>query len=171
MPIRHDAMRWSDLARGVAAAVAPLVASAPPVQAQAAAPAVRKKVKLTYWNWADNPVHQNISIDSVEMFNKSQNFIEVEVDATMAVMESRKKLVTSFAAGAAPDVAMMVQYWGAGLLRQRHPASHRGHFKKWDAAPDFFANVMEQVRSKPGQPICTCRRRAFPTSSSTAPIG
>ena len=26
-------------------------------------------------------------------------------------MESRKKLVTSFAAGAAPDVAMMVQYW------------------------------------------------------------
>src|SRR4051794_37843703 len=53
-----------------------------------AAPAVRKKVKLTYWNWADNPVHQKISIDSVEMFNKSQSFIEVEVDATMAVMES-----------------------------------------------------------------------------------
>ena len=25
-----------------------------------AAPQVRKKVKLTYWNWADNPNHQKI---------------------------------------------------------------------------------------------------------------
>ena len=56
-----------------------------------AQPAVRRKVKLTYWNWADNPSHQKISLDSVDMFNKSQNFIEVEVDATMAVMESRRR--------------------------------------------------------------------------------
>ena len=67
------------------------------------------------------------------MFNKSQSFIEVEVDATMAVMESRKKLVTSFAAGAAPDVAMMVQYWAQdyydnGIL---HPIED--YFNKWDA--------------------------------------
>ena len=126
-------------AAGVAAAGGTLLGGAPAAMAQtAAAPAVRKKVKLTYWNWADNPVHQKISTDSVEMFNKSQNFIEVEVDATMAVMESRKKLVTSFAAGAAPDVAMMVQYWAQdyydnGIL---HPIED--YFKKWDAAPDFL---------------------------------
>jgi ABC-type glycerol-3-phosphate transport system substrate-binding protein len=72
---------------------------------------VRKKVKLTYWNWADNPVHQSISIDSVNMFKQVAGFIEVEVDATMAVMESRKKLVTSVRRGRGPDVAMMVQYW------------------------------------------------------------
>ena len=123
---------------------------------------MRKKVKLTYWNWADNPVHQKISIDSVEMFNKSQNFIEVEVDATMAVMESRKKLVTSFAAGAAPDVAMMVQYWAQdyydnGIL---HPIED--YFKKWDAAPDFLPNVIEQVRSKPGQPILYMPQTSIP---------
>jgi multiple sugar transport system substrate-binding protein len=128
----------------------------------ASAPAVRKKVKLTYWNWADNPVHQKISLDSVEMFNKSQNFIEVEVDATMAVMESRKKLVTSFAAGAAPDVAMMVQYWAQdyydnGIL---HPIED--YFKKWDAAPDFLPNVIEQVRSKPGQPILYTPQTSIP---------
>ena len=30
-----------------------------------ASPAVRRKVKLQYWNWADNPTHQKISTDSV----------------------------------------------------------------------------------------------------------
>src|SRR5262245_55046450 len=85
-----------------------LLAGGPAAVAQVAAPAVRKKVKLTYWNWADNPQHQKISVDSVAMFNKAQNFIEVEVDANMAVMESRKKLVVAYAAGAAPDVIMTV---------------------------------------------------------------
>src|SRR3954466_13492971 len=111
----------------------------------AQAPAVRRKVKLTYWNWADNPTHQKISVDSVAMFNKSQNFIEVEVDANMAVMESRKKLVVSYAAGAAPDVIMTVQYWAQdyfdnGML---HPLDD--YFNKWADKADFFPNVIEQV--------------------------
>jgi len=126
------------------------------------APAVRKKVKLTYWNWADNPVHQKISLDSVEMFNKSQNFIEVEVDATMAVMESRKKLVVAHAAGAAPDVIMTVQYWvqdyfDNGIL---HPIEE--YFKKWEDASDFFPNVMEQTRSRPSQPIMFVPQTSIP---------
>ena len=127
-----------------------------------AQPAVRKKVKLTYWNWADNPPHQKISLDSVDMFNKSQNFIEVEVDATMAVMESRKKLVVAHAAGAAPDIIMTVQYWvqdyyDNGIL---HPIED--YFKKWDAAPDFFPNVMEQTRSRKGQPIMFVPQTSIP---------
>ena len=147
-------------AAGIAAAGGSLLGATSSAVAQA--PAVRKKVKLTYWNWADNPVHQSISIDSVAMFNKSQNFIEVEVDATMAVMESRKKLVTSFAAGAAPDVAMMVQYWAQdyydnGIL---HPIEE--YFNKWDARSDFLPNVMEQVRSKPGQPILYLPQTSIP---------
>jgi len=147
-------------AAGIAAAGATALGQAATAIAQA--PAVRKKVKLTYWNWADNPVHQSISIDSVNMFNKSQGFIEVEVDATMAVMESRKKLVTSFAAGAAPDVAMMVQYWAQdyydnGIL---HPIEE--YFNKWDARSDFLPNVVEQVRSKPGQPILYLPQTSIP---------
>jgi multiple sugar transport system substrate-binding protein len=128
----------------------------------AQAPAVRRKVKLTYWNWADNPPHQKISLDSVDMFNKSQNLIEVEVDATMAVMESRKKLVVAHAAGAAPDVIMTVQYWvqdyyDNGIL---HPIED--YFKKWDAASDFFPNVIEQTRSRPGQPIMFVPQTSIP---------
>lgn len=127
-----------------------------------AAPAVRRKVKLTYWNWADNPPHQKISLDSVDMFNKSQSFVEVEVDATMAVMESRKKLVVAHAAGAPPDVIMTVQYWvqdyfDNGIL---HPIDD--YFKKWDAASDFFPNVIEQTRSRPGQPIMFVPQTSIP---------
>ena len=127
-----------------------------------AQPAVRRKVKLTYWNWADNPSHQRISLDSVDMFNKSQNFIEVEVDATMAVMESRKKLVVAFAAGAAPDVIMTVQYWVQDYFENGilHPIED--WFNKWDAKSDFFANVIEQVRSKPGQPVLYLPQTSIP---------
>lgn len=123
---------------------------------------MRKKVKLTYWNWADNPVHQSISVDSVNMFNKSQSFIEVEVDATMAVMESRKKLVTSFAAGAAPDVAMMVQYWAQDYYDNGILYPIEEYFNKWDAKSDFLPNVIEQVRSKPGQPILYTPQTSIP---------
>ncbi len=130
--------------------------------AQGAAPAVRKKVKLTYWNWADNPVHQKISLDSVAMFNKSQAFIEVEVDATMAVMESRKKLVVAHAAGAPPDVVMTVQYWVQDYLDNGilHPIGDR--FEKWDAKADFFPNVIEQCKSKKGQPLLYLPQTSIP---------
>ena len=156
---RRKALRMIGAA-GIAAAGATALGQAATAIAQA--PAVRKKVKLTYWNWADNPVHQSISIDSVNMFNKSQNFIEVEVDATMAVMESRKKLVTSFAAGAAPDVAMMVQYWAQDYYDNGILYPIEEYFNKWDAKSDFLPNVIEQVRSKPGQPILYTPQTSIP---------
>ena len=70
---------------------------------------MRRKVKLTYWGWADNPVHQKMSIDAVDQFNKSQEFITVELDATSLVQELRQKVAVAFAAGAAPDMAGVVQ--------------------------------------------------------------
>ena len=128
-----------------------------------AAPAVRRKVKLTYWNWADNPSHQKISLDSVDMFNKSQNFIEVEVDATMAVMESRKKLVVAFAAGARARRDHDGAVLGAGLFRQRHPASDRRLVRQMGReARTSSPNVIEQVRSKPGQPVLYLPQTSIP---------
>jgi multiple sugar transport system substrate-binding protein len=118
-----------------------------------AQPAVKKKVKLTFWNWADNPNHLKISTDSVAMFNKSQNSIEVEVDANMAVMESRKKLGVSFASGAAPDVINIVQYWAQDYIDGGIGTPLDDYWNKWDERSDFFPNVIEQVRSKPGQPL------------------
>ena len=140
--------------------------------ARVAQPAVRRKVKLTYWNWADNPTHQKISLDSVDMFNKSQNFIEVEVDATMAVMESRKKLVVAFAAGARARRHHDGAVLGAGLLRQRHPPSDRRLLQQVGREVGLLpergrADALASRASR----CCTCRRPASPTSCSIAPTG
>lgn len=131
-------------------------------EAQVASPAVRKKVKLTFWNWADNPVHQKISVDSVAMFNASQNFIEVAVDANMAVMEARKKLVVSYAAGAAPDVIMTIQYWVQDYLDNGIIEPIEDRFNKWDESKDFFPNIMEQTRSRAGQPFLFVPQTSIP---------
>lgn len=114
-----------------------------------AAPAVRKKAKIVYWNWADNPGHLKISADSVDMFNKSQNFIEVELDANMAVAESRKKLVVAYAAGAAPDVIMTIQYWVQALYNNGIIESLNPYFDAWEAKDDYFQNIVEGARAKP----------------------
>jgi len=57
---------------------------------------------------------------------------------------------------------MMVQYWAQdyydnGIL---HPIEE--YFNKWDARSDFLPNVVEQVRSKPGQPILYLPQTSIP---------
>lgn len=131
-------------------------------EAQIASPAIRKKVKLNFWNWADNPNHQKITLDSVAMFNASQGFIEVETDANMAVMEARKKLVVSYAAGAAPDVIMTIQYWVQDYFENGIIEPIEDRFMKWDDRTDFFPNIMEQTRSKPGQPFLFLPQTSIP---------
>lgn len=133
------------------AAAGGLLAGASPAFPQA--PAVRRKTKIVYWNWADNPNHLKISVDSVKMFNESQNFIEVELDANMAVAESRKKLIVSYAAGAAPDVIQTIQYWVQDLYNNGIIQGLDDYFNKWDAKNDFFPTLIQQARSKPNQPL------------------
>jgi multiple sugar transport system substrate-binding protein len=118
-----------------------------------AMPQVRKKVKLTYWAWSDNPFHQKISTDAVAMFNASQNFVEVEVDASMVLIDVRKKLVTSYAAGGAPDVCMNIIYWAQDLYDNGiiHPVGE--YFDAWEDKEDFFPTVVEQSKLKPDQPL------------------
>jgi len=152
---RRDALR-------IGAAGAAALVGAGQVVAQVASPAVRKKVKLTYWNWADNPNHQKISVDAVALFNKSQGFIEVEQDANMAVMEARKKLVVSYAAGAPPDVINTIQYWVQDYFDNGIIEPIGDRFEAWDEKADFFPNVMEQTRSKPGQPFLYLPQTSIP---------
>jgi len=148
---RRQALRRigaAGLAAGGALAARPRLASAQP-----AAPAVRRKVKISYWTWADNPNHQKMVVDSVESFNKAQQFVTVELDATNAVMEVRKKVVVAHAAGSAPDVAGTVQthvqdYFDNGILQ---PVDEL--FGKWTEKGDYFPNVVEAMRSKSTQPV------------------
>src|SRR5690606_16658918 len=106
-----------------------------------------------FWNWADNPGHMKISTDSVDMFNKSQNFIEVELDANMAVAESRKKLVVAYAAGAAPDVIMTIQYWVQALYNNGIIEPLNPYFDAWDAQDDFFQNIVDGARAGPDRAL------------------
>ena len=57
---------------------------------------------------------------------------------------------------------MTVQYWAQdyfdnGIL---HPIDD--FFDKWDAKSDFFPNVVEQMRSKPGQPVLYLPQTSIP---------
>ena len=148
-PSRRQALRTIGAA-GIAASgvVAPVR-----LWAQGTAPAVRKKVTLKYWGWADNPVHQKMSVDAVDQFNKSQGFVTVELDATSLVQELRTKVVVAHAAGSAPDLAGAVQthvqdYFDNGILE---PVDT--YFGKWDQKDDYFPSAVAAMRSKPGQPV------------------
>jgi multiple sugar transport system substrate-binding protein len=118
-----------------------------------AAPAVRQKATISYWTWADNPAHQKMVLDAVEAFNKSQGFITVQVDATMAVMDVVRKVAAAFAAGSAPDVAGTVQtnvqnWYDTGILS---PVD--SYFNQWEAKDDYFPSVVDAMHSVPGQPV------------------
>ena len=91
-----------------------------------------------------------------------KNLIEVELNANMATQETRNKLVVAYAAGAAPDVCNTVQYWvqdylDAGLLQPLDD-----YFGQWDARTDFFPNILEQMHSKPAQPVLYIPQTSIP---------
>ena len=126
------------------------------------APAARRRVTLSYWTWADNPVHQKMLVDAVDLFNKSQSFITVQLDAGSRTMEVRQKVVVAYAAGAAPDIAGAVQthvqdYYENGIL---DPVEQ--FFSKWDQQDDYFPSIVELMRGKPGQPILYIPARILP---------
>jgi multiple sugar transport system substrate-binding protein len=137
-------------------------AMAGPATAYAQAPAVRRPVSLSYWTWTDNPGHQKLLVEVVDGFNKSQDMISIELDAGSRTMEVRQKVMVSFAAGAAPDIAGAVQthvqdYFDSGVL---WPVD--SYFTKWDQKEDYFPNIVGFMRSKPDQPVLYMPSRILP---------
>jgi multiple sugar transport system substrate-binding protein len=151
---RRTALKAIGLA-GAAAAAAPVVGFAQ-------APAARRRVTLVYWTWSDNPSHQKLLVNAVDVFNKSQNFITVQLDAGSRTAEVRQKVLVSFAAGAAPDIAGTVQtdvqsYYDSGVLSPVDP-----FFEKWDEKTDYFPSLLAFMHSKPGQPVLYMASRILP---------
>ena len=143
-------------------AAAGIAAAAAPATGRAQAPAVRKRVTLAYWTWSDNPGHQKMLTDVVDGFNKSQDLITVDLDAGSRVMEVRQKVLVAHAAGAAPDVAGIVQtnvqeFYDAGVMAPIEP-----FFSKWDEKDDYFPSVIPFMHSKPNQPILYMPARILP---------
>ncbi|MBL4646800.1 MAG: hypothetical protein COA52_15990 [Hyphomicrobiales bacterium] len=118
-----------------------------------AAPAVRKKVELAYWTWADNPNHQQRIMEAVKQFNQSSEFVTVTADASSVTMEARQKVIVAYAAGVAPDISGTVQthvqdWYNQGIL---HPVDE--FFTQWDEQNDYFDSVKAGMRVKPDQPL------------------
>jgi multiple sugar transport system substrate-binding protein len=116
-------------------------------------PAVRRKVELVYWAWADNPMHQRMSLDAVDQFNKSQGFISVQIDAGLRLNLLQRIVVAAYDADAGPDLAGTVQthvqdWFDSGVL---HPIDE--FFNKWDQKADYFPSAVEAMRGRPGQPV------------------
>jgi multiple sugar transport system substrate-binding protein len=150
------------LTRRTALTAAAALVAAGGTRGALAQPAVRKPVTINYWTWSDNPSHHKMLVDSVEMFNKSQNFIAVQLDADSKTMDERQKVVVAFAAGAAPDVAGTVQthvqdWFETGML---YPIDE--FFNKWDQRDDYFPSILPSMRSKPGQPLLYMPNRILP---------
>jgi multiple sugar transport system substrate-binding protein len=144
---RRDALRNIGVAGLVAGGVMGTKRSA------LAQPAAGKRTIIKYWGFADNPVHQKMSVDCVEMFNKAQDKITVELDATSLIQELRTKVVTAFAAGSAPDLAGTVithvqDYYENGIIEPLEP-----FINKWDAKSDLVPSTFDYMRVKPNQPL------------------
>jgi multiple sugar transport system substrate-binding protein len=139
-----------------------VAAIAVPASGLAQAPAVRKRVALSYWTWSDNPGHQKMLTDVVDGFNKSQDLISVQLDAASRVQEVRQKLLVAYAAGAGPDVAGVVQtnvqeYFDSGVI-----APVDAFFAEWNQKDDYFPSVVDFMRSRPGQPVLYMPARILP---------
>ena len=132
-------------------------------RAPVAQPAVRRKVKLTYWNWADNPTppedlaRQRRHVQQVAELHRGRGRRHHGGDGV--AQEAGRRLRGRRRARRHHDGAVL----GAGLFRQRHPRIRSSDwFNKWDAKSDFFPNVVEQVRSKPGQPVLYLPQTSIP---------
>jgi multiple sugar transport system substrate-binding protein len=137
-------------------------AIAAPRALRAQAPAVRKRVNLSYWTWSDNPSHQKMLVDAVAVFNKSQDMITVQLDAGSRTLEVFQKVMIAFASGAAPDIAGVVQtnvqeFYDSGVMAPVEP-----FFSKWDEKDDYFPSIPAFMRSKPGQPLLYMPARILP---------
>lgn len=118
-----------------------------------AMPAVRKKVELQYWTWADNPSHQKGIMDAVAAFNAKNEFITVTADASSVTMEARQKVIVAYAAGAAPDISGTVQTHVQDWYRQGILSPLEDLFDQWDESSDYYDSVKRGMRVKSDQPL------------------
>ncbi|HEY4200176.1 MAG TPA: sugar ABC transporter substrate-binding protein [Devosiaceae bacterium] len=121
------------------------------VRAQSA-PAVRKKTELNYWTWSDNPDHQKRLLAAVDGFNKSQDLINVTIDATSRTEELRQKVAVAFSAGAAPDIAGTVQTTVQDWYNSEILSPLDDYFSKWDEKDDYFPSIVKSMHVTDDQP-------------------
>ena len=97
----------------------------------------------------------------MDVFDKSQGFITVQLDAGSRTAEVRSSAGgVCRRRGARPRryVQTDVQdYFDSGVLSPVDP-----FFEKWDQKSDYFPNIVAFMHSKPGQPVLYMASRILP---------
>ncbi len=134
------------------------VAPAKPAEAAAPKPAApttgAKQANLEYWFWADDQYQATLYTDAIKRFSTKTPNIQVKTDFYSVNGDMKKKLVTSFAAGAGmPDFSHGLDSWitdfsSAAMIMPIEP-----RLKDWPTYKDWLPNVVELSRAKAGQPV------------------
>jgi multiple sugar transport system substrate-binding protein len=139
-------------AAAAAATTAPAAAAATPAAAApAAASKPGKSIQLSWWFWADDADQAKMYTDVVDTFNQKSDKIQVTPDFYSMNPDLRKKLLTSFAAGAgAPDTTHSLTNWMPDFNDSKLVVPLDDQLKSWPTYAEWIPNIepLARVRSK-----------------------
>jgi multiple sugar transport system substrate-binding protein len=140
------------------AAAAPTTAPAPAAAATkpaAAAPAAAtKQTTVEYWYHSDDAAWAKVIADSLDRFRQKQPAIMLKHDLLPTIVETRKKVLTSFAAGAGmPDVWFGGQEHAAEFYPAKVIIGLDDRVKGWKGSEDWLPNMPDLSRGRPSDPI------------------
>jgi multiple sugar transport system substrate-binding protein len=141
-------------------AAAPTTAPAAPTTAPAAASTSVAAAKpaanattVTFWYWTDNPNQAKDYLTILQNFSSQHPEISLKPDALPTVLETRQKVLTSFAAGAAPDTSQDGESWLQEFYSGKIIDPVEDRIKAWDKGADFYPNVLDMCRIIPKNPV------------------
>jgi len=143
-----------------AAPAAPTAAPAKPTEAPkpTAAPAAAAKpaagvITVTHWTWTDNPTQQKDYETVLKKFNEQNTNVQVKWDFLPTGIETRQKVLTSFAAGGAPDNSQLSESWLAEFYDGKIIDPCEDRIKSWDKGKELYENVLDMSRILPKNPV------------------
>jgi multiple sugar transport system substrate-binding protein len=132
---------------------APKPTEAPKPTAAAAAKPAAGVTTVTHWTWTDNPTQQKDYETVLKKFNEQNTSVQVKYDFLPTGIETRQKVLTSFAAGGAPDNSQLSESWLAEFYDGKIIDPCEDRIKAWDKGKELYENVLEMSRILPKNPV------------------
>lgn len=129
-------------------------ASAPAAAAPPAAAGKPGKTNLSWWFWADDADQAKMYTDVVDAFNAKSDKIQVTPDFYSMNPDLKKKLLTSFAAGAgAPDTTHSLTSWMPDFNEAKIALPLDDKVKSWPTYAEWLPNLESLARVKKEDPL------------------
>lgn len=149
------AAKPTEAPKPTAAAAKPTEAPKAAATPQAAAKSGSSKpVQLSWWFWADDADQAKMYTDVIDKFNQKSERIQVTADFFATNPDQRKKLLTSFAAGAGvPDVTHALNGWMPEFNDAKLPLPMEDRFKTWPTYAEWLPNIEKLARVRAKDPL------------------